>query len=63
MIFHMAAVDISPFDSRKVLKECCTEKFPWAGVVYLSIYIYINPIILSPLAPCGELNGADGCNL
>lgn len=46
MIFHMAAVDISAFDSRELLKECCTEKSPRARVVYLSTYILIQSICL-----------------
>lgn len=46
MIFHMAAVDISAFDSWDVLKECCTEKSPRARVVYLSTYILIQSICL-----------------
>lgn len=46
MIFHMAAVDISAFDSQKVLKECCIEKSPRARVVYLSTYILIQSICL-----------------
>lgn len=28
MLFHMAAVDISAFDSGEVLKKCCTESPP-----------------------------------
>lgn len=46
MIVHMAAVDISAFDSWEVLKECCTENSPWAPVVYLSTYILIQSICL-----------------
>lgn len=47
MLFHMAAVDISAFDSREVLKKWRTENHPEAQVVYLSIYILIQSICLN----------------
>lgn len=34
---------------------------PPLGTSCLFVHIYINPINLSLLTPCGEFNGADGC--
>lgn len=60
MLFHMAAGDISAFDSWGVLKKCCTEKPLKARVVYLPRYILIQSIYLYSHLVKNE-NGTDGC--
>lgn len=62
MLFHMAAVDIRAFDSWEVLKKTLHRKAP-QGTSCLFAQIYINPINMPPLTPCGEFNGADGCRV